>query len=95
MIQILQEYFKTQPVEKAWVFGSYARGEETPDSDVDILVELDYSQPIGLQYVQMKLDLQNLLAKKVDLVSSRGLSKYLKTYVDSEKMMIYEECPNC
>ena len=33
--------FKTQPVLKAWFFGSYSRGEERPDSDVDILVKLD------------------------------------------------------
>ncbi|MBQ7735718.1 MAG: nucleotidyltransferase domain-containing protein, partial [Bacteroidales bacterium] len=41
MIKTIQDYFKTQPVLKAWVFGSYARGEETEDSDVDILVVFD------------------------------------------------------
>ena len=34
----IADYFKTQPVVKAWLFGSFARGEETSDSDVDILV---------------------------------------------------------
>ena len=37
MQKTIAEYFKTQPVLKAWLFGSYARGEETPQSDVDIL----------------------------------------------------------
>ncbi|MBR6919946.1 MAG: nucleotidyltransferase domain-containing protein, partial [Bacteroidales bacterium] len=37
MIQTICDYFATQPVLRAWVFGSYARGEETPESDVDIL----------------------------------------------------------
>lgn len=37
MTEKIAEYFKTQPVLKAWLFGSFARGEETPDSDVDIL----------------------------------------------------------
>ena len=46
MIQKIAEYFKTQPVLKAWLFGSYSRGEERPDSDVDILVDLDYNQSI-------------------------------------------------
>ncbi len=41
MTQIIADYFKTQPVVKAWLFGSFARGEETPESDVDILVEFD------------------------------------------------------
>ena len=75
MIETIREYFKTQPVLKAWIFGSYARGEETPESDVDILVELD---------------LQSLLQKSIDLVSSRGMSKYIKPYVDSEKLLLYE-----
>ena len=46
----IADYFKTQPVLKAWLFGSFARGEETPTSDVDILVVLDHSQPIGLKF---------------------------------------------
>lgn len=37
--QSICEYFKTQPVEKAWLFGSFSRNEERPDSDVDILVK--------------------------------------------------------
>ncbi|MBP3286438.1 MAG: nucleotidyltransferase domain-containing protein [Prevotella sp.] len=37
MTEKIAEYFKTQPVLKAWLFGSFARGEETPESDVDIL----------------------------------------------------------
>ena len=90
MIEAIREYFKTQPVLKAWLFGSYARGEETPDSDVDILVDLDYSKPVGLEFIQMQLDLQALLKKPIDLVSSRGMSKYIKPYVDSEKFLLYE-----
>ena len=90
MIKTIQDYFKTQPVLKAWVFGSYARGEATEDSDVDILVDLDYSQPIGLEFVQMQLDLQSLLRKSIDLVSSRGVSKYIKPYIDTDKKLLYE-----
>ena len=90
MIETIREYFKTQPVLKAWLFGSYARGEETKDSDVDILVDLDYSKPVGLEFIQMQLDLQALLKKPIDLVSSRGMSKYIKPYVDSEKLLLYE-----
>ncbi len=88
-IKKIKAYFKTQPVLKAYLFGSYVRDEATKESDVDILVDLDYSQPVGLEFIQMKIDLQNLLSKNVDLVSSRGLSKYIKPYIDSEKVMIY------
>ena len=90
MIKTIQDYFKTQPVLKAWLFGSYARGEETPDSDVDILVDLDYSKPVGLEFVQMQLDLQSLLQKSINLVSSPGLSKYIKPFIDTDKKLLYE-----
>ena len=90
MIKTIQDYFKTQPVLKAWLFGSYARGEETPDSDIDILVDLDYSKPVGLEFVQMQLDLQSLLQKSIDLVSSRGVSKYIKPFIDTDKKLLYE-----
>ena len=90
MIEAIREYFKTQPVLKAWLFGSYARGEETPDSEVDVWVDLDYSKPVGLEFIQMQLDLQALVKKAIDLVSSRGMSKYIKPYVDSEKFLLYE-----
>jgi hypothetical protein len=48
MTQLIAEYFKTQPVLKAWLFGSYARGEEREDSDVDILFVPDMSQNFSL-----------------------------------------------
>ena len=90
MLETIREYFKTQPVLKAWLFGSFARGEETEDSDVDILVELDYSKPVGLEFVQMQLDLQSLLRKPIDLVSNRGLSKYIRPYIETDKILLYE-----
>jgi predicted nucleotidyltransferase len=85
----ISTYFKTKPVLKAYLFGSYVRNEAEKDSDVDLLVELDYSQRIGLQFVQMKFDLEQLLGKKVDLVSSNAVSKYIKPLIDSEKKLIY------
>ena len=57
-IQIVKDYFFGQPVIKAYLFGSYSRNEAEPDSDVDILVDLDYSKHIGLGFVQMQTDLQ-------------------------------------
>ena len=88
-IMIISDFFSKQPVLKAYLFGSYGRGVGTENSDIDLLVELDYSQPIGLEFIQMQLDLQNLLSKKVDLVSARGLSKYVKPILDKEKKLIY------
>lgn len=88
-IDRIKSYLKEQPVLKAYLFGSQARGEATTESDIDILLELDYSQKIGLKFVQIKLDLEELLGEKIDLVSSNGLSKHIKPIVDSEKQLIY------
>jgi len=88
-IQTINDYFRAHPVLKAYLFGSYVRGDADNQSDIDILVELDYTQIIGLQFIQMKIDLEKLLNAKVDLVSSNGLSKYIKPLVDKEKQLIY------
>ncbi len=88
-ITLISDFFSKQPVLKAYLFGSYSRGEENESSDIDLLVELDYTQPIGLEFIQMQIDLQQLLSKKVDLVSARGLSKYIKPILDKEKKLIY------
>ena len=88
-IETLKKYFETRPILKAYLFGSMARNEADAQSDIDILVDLDYSQRIGLQFIQMKIDLEALLHNKVDLVSSAGLSPYIKPKVDNEKQLIY------
>lgn len=89
--QMLQQFFVGKPVKRAYLFGSYARKTAVKDvSDIDILVELDYSQPIGLGFVQMIFDLEKILNAKVDLVTTDGLSKYVKPYVDKDKILIYE-----
>jgi len=85
----INNYFRTSPVLRAYLFGSYVRGEADDQSDIDILVDLDYSGIIGLKFIQMKIDLEKLLNAKVDLVSSNGLSEYIKPIVDKEKQLIY------
>jgi hypothetical protein len=89
-IELIRNYFFSKPVRKAFLFGSMSRGESSAESDVDILVELDYSKPIGLEFVQMQLDLQDLLNKKVDLITLNSLSRHIKPSVDKEKVLIYE-----
>ena len=88
-IEAIKDYFKNRPVLKAYLFGSYVNGKAHNESDIDILIDLDYSQKIGLGFVQMQIDLENLLKTKVDLVSSNSLSKYIKPYIDQEKELIY------
>jgi hypothetical protein len=88
-LEAIRMYLSTRPVLRAYLFGSYARESADNESDIDILVDLDYSQKIGLGFIQMQLDLQKILNTKVDLVSSNGLSNYLKPIIDQEKKLIY------
>ena len=88
--EIVANYFKNQPVLKAWLFGSYARGEQTPLSDVDILVVLDRSQPIGLKFFGMWNDLEELLDRSVDLVEEGCLLPFARESANQDKILIYE-----
>ena len=90
IIKQISDYFTTQPVLKAWLFGSYARGEERPDSDVDILVELDEKQRIGLKFFGMYVDLKELLGKEVDLVAEGCLLPFAEESANQDKVLIYE-----
>ena len=90
MIQLIAEYFKTQPVLKAWLFGSYSRGEETDTSDIDILIVLDDSQHVVLKFFGMYEDLKDLLGRNVDLVTDRSLAPFARESVDRDKILIYE-----
>jgi len=86
----MKDYFSGQPVIKAYLFGSYSRGEADNDSDVDILVDLDYSKHIGLGFVTMQSELQQKLQKKIDLISSKAISKHIKPFIEKDKILIYE-----
>jgi uncharacterized protein len=84
------DFLNSQPIKKAYLFGSYSREESTPESDIDILVDLDKSVTL-FQFISMQITLERLLKKKVDLISSNGLSPRLRPYIDSEKILIYEK----
>ena len=87
----ISDFFKTKPVLRAYLFGSESRKESNKNSDVDILVELDYSKPIGMEFVRMKLELEEITHKKVDLLSSGGVSKYIQPFIEHDKILIYEK----
>lgn len=89
--QIIAAYFATQPVLKAWLFGSYARDEQREDSDIDIMVSLDKDAHVGLFKLSgMRLDLQDLLMKNVDLVTEKGLLPSARQSAENDKILLYE-----
>ena len=91
MTQLIADYFKTQPVLKAWLFGSFARGEEREESDVDLLVKFDRSLPIGLfAYARMHRELEEKLGRKVDLVEEGTLRPAVQLTASRDLKVVYE-----
>ncbi len=81
-------------VKRIAIFGSVVRGEDTPRSDIDILVELKEPgerPPIGLRWFGLEEELSLLLGREVELVSARGLSPYIRPNVEEEMVVLYEE----
>ena len=82
--------FKQYGVEYAGVFGSVARGEDAEKSDIDLLVEI--KKPIGIyEFIGLKQELEEILGKKVDLVSRGAINKYIKPYIEKDLLKIYGE----
>lgn len=81
---------KSEGVLRSALFGSVARGEMGEDSDVDILVDLPEGKTL-LDIVDLKLKLEETLGTKVDVVTYRALSPYLKEIILKERIPIYGE----
>ena len=88
--EIIAEYFKTQPILKAWIFGSFARGEETPLSDVDILVHYEKDGVSLFKHAAIICDLERLLDRSVDLVQEKLLKPEIRESVNHDKKLVYE-----
>lgn len=86
----IADYFKNQPIRKAWLFGSFARGEETPLSDVDLLVEYDKGGISLLKHAAMICELEKILDRPVDIVQEKLLHPRVRENVNQERKLIYE-----
>ncbi len=89
ILPILQPY----KIKRVAIFGSVVRGEDKPDSDLDILVSLrpPGERPIiGLKWFGLAEELSRILDRPVDLVTEEGLSPYIRPYVEREMVILYE-----
>ena len=87
----VQRYLAGTRVTKAWVFGSFARGEENEDSDLDLLVEYDKSAGLSLLgIIRYKLDLEKITGREIDLVENGYLKPFAVASAEQDKYLIYE-----
>lgn len=95
LIEKIRKYFADKPISKVYLFGSYARGEERRGSDVDLLVEMIEPNDISLfDWIEMEENLRSIVRKKIDMVNALGISKYIKPFVEKDKILIYERNMN-
>lgn len=90
-VRTIQECLREEPVDRAWIFGSFSRMEERQDSDIDILVDLDCSVPVSLlQYAGIANKLEERLGRQVDLVARDSVKPFARNRINREKVLIYE-----
>lgn len=91
LLNKISDYFITQPIQKAWIFGSYARSEDNARSDIDILVSFIPDTKVTLfKYVHMMNDLQALTGKRIDLIEDGQLKQFARNSAEVDKILIYE-----
>ena len=91
MILQIQKCLSEQPVNKAWLFGSYSRGEETTNSDIDLLVEYTDSDSISLFTIsRIATTLRKMTGKSVDLIERSQLLPFASPSAEQDKILIYE-----
>jgi predicted nucleotidyltransferase len=90
IVPVLQPY----GIKQVAIFGSVARGEDTPESDVDVLVEFEEPPQKPLSFftlLRLERELAARLGKTVDLVSARGLNRHIRPYIEEEMVVLYEK----
>ncbi len=88
----IREYCKGKPIRRLSVFGSAARNELTPESDIDLLVEYLPEAKIGyFELAQQEIDLSALIGWKVDLRTPNELSRFFRQDVIDNARLVYEK----
>ncbi len=77
------ELQKKYPIASLELFGSYARSEQTSESDIDVLVE--FTEPVGIEFIDLLIDLENIfVGVKVDLASKKGIKPHYRQYIEED-----------
>lgn len=76
------------------LFGSFARGEQRPDSDIDLLITLRPSgerPPLGLNWFGLEDELSEQLGHPVEMVTEDALSRHVRPFIEADRIVLYEE----
>ena len=86
----LNPIFENNDIERAVLFGSHARNQAAPESDIDIVIDTEIT---GFDFVGVMLDIEDALGKSVDLIPRRSIDKTHKIYenIESEGITIYTQ----
>lgn len=87
--QIVIEICKRNDISYCALFGSFARGEATPDSDIDLMVR--YSKSRGFDWLDAALEIEEVLGRKVDLTTEAGLNRHVRPHVLRDLQVLYGE----
>ena len=79
---------KKNKVVRAGIFGSYARGEQKENSDIDILVEINDKKFSLLDLVGLEMEIKSILKKEIDLLTYKGISPYLRDRILEEEVRL-------
>ncbi len=87
--EIIIEICRRNDVSFCALFGSFARGEANAESDIDLLVS--FSKPKGYNFLDAAFEIEEVLGRKVDLITEKGLSKHVRDYVYKDLQVLYGE----
>ncbi|MFN0013037.1 MAG: nucleotidyltransferase family protein [Saprospiraceae bacterium] len=89
-IAAIRAYFRQHPaVERASLFGSFARGQHTPTSDIDLLVHFRETVDF-FTLANIRLDLCEITQRKIDILTEKSLSEHFKNRIASDLKIIYK-----
>ena len=85
---IVETYARKYGAERVWLFGSYARGEASASSDIDL--RIDKGSIRGLQFASLLGDLQDAFGTDVDLISTQGMDRAFLDAIEQDEVLLYE-----
>lgn len=86
--KVIQKSPISDKISAVYIFGSYAKNQQNPNSDLDVLVVL--KEPVGFDFIRLEYALEDQLGLKIDLLTQSAISPYLIDEINQSKQLVYE-----